>query len=204
MAYGLPNHHPLSKLAQELTDIHDHEAGGVRGREEGLLLHLLRERFGSTSGGGGGGGRANHSTPLSVAAQDLWDVIAARLILETRAARPEWGVAPAVLGRVRALVTTVAGDEAEERRVEKLLAGWRYQIRELLEPSKRIPLKDAVCPACGAREVYTDGVDGRTVSPALVAWPSYDVITCSACAEEWGGNPQNVAAATDFAEPVPV
>lgn len=173
--FGLPNHHPLSKAVAVLTRDHEHEVDGVVGTEAPLLL-MLEQAIGSSTGAGSGGG--GKGAILNAAALDLRDSISAQVP----------GNAPELLlVRLEVHATRCAGDEQAEWDLRKFCESWEKAIRELLQPTRRVPVKDQHCPACGYAQVTMD-MDGEDVlRPALEAslTGADSVLRCLVCTEEW-------------------
>lgn len=178
--FGLPNHHPLSKAVAVLTRDHEHTVGGVTGTEEALLLMLERaihsDTSGATSSGAGGTGAV-----LDAAALDLRESIFRTL---SSNARPEWNIAYRLEHQAR----VVAGVPSMENKLLALCMAWEDLIRELLQPTRRVPVKDQHCPACGYAQTTVTNPDGEdVVRPALEAslTGADSVLRCLVCAEEW-------------------
>ncbi len=173
--FGLPNHHPLSKAVEVLTRDHQHEVDGVVGTEEPLLL-MLEQAIGSSTGAGSGGG--GKGAILNAAALDLRDSIS----------RVVPGTVPELLPqRLEAWVGRLA-EEAAEWYLLKLCESWADAIRELLQPTRRVPVKDQHCPACGYGQTTVTNPDGEDVlRPALEAslTGADSVLRCLVCTEEW-------------------
>lgn len=173
--FGLPNHHPLSKAVEVLTRDHQHEVDGVVGTEEPLLL-MLEQAIGSSTGAGSGGG--GKGAILNAAALDLRDSIS----------RVVPGTVPELLPqRLEAWVGRLA-EEAAEWYLRKLCESWAASIRELLQPTRRVPVKDQHCPACGYGQTTVTNPDGEDVlRPALEAslTGADSVLRCLVCTEEW-------------------
>lgn len=173
--FGLPNHHPLSKAVEVLTRDHQHEVDGVVGTEEPLLL-MLEQAIGSSTGAGSGGG--GKGAILNAAALDLRDSIS----------RVVPGTVPELLPqRLEAWVPRLA-EEAAEWYLLKLCESWADAIRELLQPTRRVPVKDQHCPACGYGQTTVTNPDGEDVlRPALEAslTGADSVLRCLVCTEEW-------------------
>lgn len=174
--FGLPNHHPLSKAVAVLTRDHEHEVDGVVGTEEPLLLMLEQAISSSTGAGSGGGGKG---AILNAAALDLRDSISDQVP----------GNAPELLlVRLEVHATRLAGDEQAEWDLRKFCESWTAAIRELLQPTRRVPVKDQHCPACGYGQTTVTNPDGEDVlRPALEAslTGADSVLRCLVCTEEW-------------------
>lgn len=173
--FGLPNHHPLSKAVEVLTRDHQHEVDGVVGTEEPLLF-MLEQAIGSSTGAGSGGG--GKGAILNAAALDLRDSISDQVP----------GNAPELLlVRLEVWARRLADEVAEDHLVA-LCRKWERAIRELLQPTRRVPVKDQHCPACGYGQVTVTNPDGEdVVRPALEAslTGADSTLTCLVCTEEW-------------------
>lgn len=174
--FGLPNHHPLSKAVAVLTRDHEHTVDGVIGTEEPLLL-MLEQAIGSSTGAGSGGG--GKGAILNAAALDLRESIS-RTLPGSRHYSPTT--------RLEVHAARCAGDEVAEWDLRKLCEGWAVAIRELLQPTRRVPVKDQHCPACGYAQATVTNPDGEDVlRPALEAslTGADSVLRCLVCTEEW-------------------
>lgn len=176
--FGLPNHHPLSKAVEVLTRDHQHEVDGVVGTEEPLLL-MLEQAIGSSTGAGSGGG--GKGAILNAAALDLRESIFRTL---SSNARPEWNTAYRLEHQAR----VVAGVPSMENKLLSLCMAWENLIRELLQPTRRVPVKDQHCPACGYAQTTVTNPDGEdVVRPALEAslTGADSTLKCLVCLQEW-------------------
>lgn len=172
--FGLPNHHPLSKAVAVLTRDHEHTVDGVVGTEEPLLL-MLEQAIGSSTGAGSGGG--GKGAILNAAALDLRDSISREFSGMYYSPLPE---------RLEFEVRSCSSEQEEDELLHRCRY-WEKAIRELLQPTRRVPVKDQPCPACGYAQVTLD-MDGEDVlRPALEAslTGADSVLRCLVCTEEW-------------------
>ena len=159
----------------------------VRGTEY-PLLQLLEEAVGSSYGVGGGGGSDRATAPV--------DLSALTLKAEIDQAIGEWerftGATPApgasLCTRARLWFSTLS-DENYLRWVDTLMS-WASQIREILEPTKRVPLRGAPCPTCGEALVSMPSPlpgGSRTITPALLAHlvPGEPWVECRVCTSRY-------------------
>jgi len=147
------------------------------------LLRQLEDAVTSAIGNGGGGGQATGSV-LNSEALFRASVIRAQIgdwcrQVEVRPTRDM------ITDLTRWMVAFVADPQWHI----STLRGWAREIRDLLDPPKRVPLADP-CPACTATKAV--GEDGST-SPAVVV--EYDQVVlhaslravCRVCLVEWVG-----------------
>lgn len=176
--FGLPNHHPLSKAVAVLTRDHMHEVDGVTGIEEPLLL-MLEKAIGSSTGAGSGGG--GKGAILNAAALDLRESIHRALAPDSR---PDWRTAYRLEHHAR----VCAGVPSMEDELLASCSYWERAIRELLQPTRRVPVKDQHCPACGYAQTTVTNPDGEdVVRPALEAslTGADSTLKCLVCLQEW-------------------
>lgn len=182
----------LSETAHELTHTHVRrtvtEDGPVYG-DEPPLLQILAEAVGASSQVKAGG-TSKTGVPIDLGALDLWENIR-RTIDQCwpGAGDPAYVRVPSHV-KLNAWVS-VTTDPVAEAVLLDLCTRWVGQIREHLEPTKRVPLGGVACPVCGWDRTVTEGEDGFTYRPALVAFPDEQPIrvacTVEACGREWCG-----------------
>jgi hypothetical protein len=154
------------------------------------LLVQLEQAVTSAIGNGGGGGSATGSVLNDEALQRLFII---------RSQLGDWcrllGVRPSRTDAVkdlRAWYVAFLGTNAEQEFYTRTLHGWAATIRELIDPPKRVPLRDP-CPVCKASQ-WT-GVDGGLrASPVAVEYDHGDpyrtvkaVCRAEGCGAEWVG-----------------
>lgn len=172
----------------------------VEGAELPLLAQLYAARssdFGTPDDGPGGGGTpGNVIDPDAVA---LWATISAAIESGYRDARqgrvrvPEYGIGyelPNAIVKLRAWhrhVTEKGATMAAQVNLYAQCLTWIQDIRNHLEPEKRVPMRGLACGACGAK-VHKD-VDSKTRQPAilLIYTRPAPVAVCRACGESWTG-----------------
>lgn len=184
--FGLPNDHPLSTAVAVLVQEHEHTTDVGTGLEQGLLLQL-DQAIGSSTAGAPGGGQATGS-PVNLSAltlrAEIADTINRQLPVERLLGTPRASTAQ----RLRWLVPTI--EPEYEGWLLDLCESWADRIRELLTPSRHVPLRGQSCPECKCLTYPTEDPDGGTVlSPPLVAHLSEPElrIECLACGHQWTG-----------------
>ena len=198
--YGLPDSHPLSHAVHELVSTHERTVGELTGQEPGLLQQLQRAIASDTAGADRASGRTTGS-PLNVNALSLWDDIF-RNVSEFWPGRGDIKQSTTPLPqRLRLWTSVVAGTENEPHLLEMCLH-WARQIRELLEPPKRIPLWGAKCPSCEFTKGFQRDQYGETVlAPALLIHASETPMRaeCLVCESEWVADEiNNLGAVSEF------
>ena len=182
---------PLLDVTHTLTRDHLRSVDGNIAMEEALLdtlkslINPSGAGNGSSDGGGSGGGSR---PPINLDALDTWTSINRTI----REGSP-YGQHPAV--QKADIKTLLRGwvnhttDPVEALRLYELCDSWVRQIREILEPSKRMPLS-GYCPECGKSHVETLDEDGvARYDTAIVAFPgSVPVFAqCRVCETKWEG-----------------
>lgn len=152
--------------------------------EEPALLDILEDCVASTTGSkaGGGGGRG---TPVDLGALDL----AAEIKRTTQEHWPVQGVLKAPL-RLRVNAWYANTHEPNEAlRMYETVFRWESQIREMIEPTKKVAMRGVTCTQCQCTHVEKPGEDGVTYSPAITVYPDAVPVyaTCGVCAHEWSG-----------------
>lgn len=189
--FGLPPGNALREVVVELTRDHTRTVGELTGTEP-PLLRLLEVAVGaSTSGGEGGGGRSKNSAPLDVTALSLWEEIAAVVATHWPGRHLPRHKNQHLMDRLTWWTNTVAGTDNEPH-LEEYCSYWRTQIRELLEPAQRIPLRGVPCMSCKETWVYDTKEGETTYVPALMASISerhlHGVqVYCQACEAAYSG-----------------
>lgn len=186
--YGLPNSHPLSIAAAELTRGHKRTKDGHTGIEPALLL-MLEQAIASDSGRGTAAGVSRTGSPLDVGALHLWDSIS-MVVAEHW---PGHGVLAKhkthLIDRLIEWVQAVAGTDSEVHLLE-MCRWWASQIRQHLEPVNPVPLRNTACIKCKAVTIPTLDEDGCTVlKPALLAHTRAAPMSveCIGCGTVWSG-----------------
>lgn len=176
-------------LTREHTRRTTTEDGEVYGTEPALLdiLRGLVTPSGAGNGGSDGGGSGGGSRPpISLDALDLWQSI-------TRIVDTCWpGNGDAAYVRVPLAIKLNAWvvhttDPAAEATLLTLCRRWVVQIREAIEPSKRMPLTGA-CPVCDKTHVELIDEEGLAkYKTALWAYPDAVPVyaQCMVCEARW-------------------
>ncbi len=189
--FGLPPGNALREVVVELTRDHTRTVGELTGTEPPLLRLLEVAVKANTSGGAGGGGRSKNSAPLDVTALSLWEEIAAVVGSHWPGRCLPQHKHQHLIDRLTWWTNTVAAGENEPHLLE-YCTYWRAQIRELLEPAQRIPLRGVPCMSCKETWVVDEKEGERTFTPALEASISerhlHGVkVYCLACEEAYSG-----------------
>lgn len=172
----------LKTLIDELTVPHPRTFEGTTGTED-ALLDQLKAAVGSNVGRGSGGGQSSGAV-IDAHALDvlnsIWrDVVHSSPVLHSGAGLP---------GAVRRWHAEVTRWDATEHATLELLSlamTWRTEIREILEPVKRIPMRGQVCPGCTHDYHQNDaGEWSPTITLHAEAIPVAD---CAVCGEKWTG-----------------
>ena len=154
------------------------------------LLVQLEQAVTSAIGNGGGGGSATGSVLNDEALQRLF-IIRSQLSgwcrdVDVRPTRTD------AVKDLRAWYINFMGTNVDPDFYTRTLNGWAATIRELIDPPKRVPLRDP-CPVCKASQ-WT-GVDGGLrASPVAVEYDHGDpyrtvkaVCRAEGCGAEWVG-----------------
>lgn len=189
--FGLPPGNALREVVVELTRDHTRTVSGILGTEPPLLRLLEVAIKSNTSGGAGGSGRNKNSAPLDVTALALWDSIYRKVGEHWPGRSDPSRKSTHLMDRLTAWTNVVAGGENEPHLLE-YCTYWRNQIRELLEPAQRIPLRGVSCMGCKEAWVVDETEDGRVIVPALMASISerhqHGVeVACMSCNERFSG-----------------
>ena len=94
-----------------------------------------------------------------------------------------------VMAKLRSWLAHVNGNGATMAAQVDLYARcltWVEDIREHLEPTKRVPLRGHACPACGLKSHKPKGGD-RVPSITVVYCQPVPVALCQACGATWTG-----------------
>ena len=154
--------------------------------EEPALLDILEDCVGN-SGSGESAAAGGRAAPLSLEAVS----IAQDIEYTTRAHWPVHGLLKAPLRlRVNAWYANTHQPH-EALTMLDVASRWEAQIRELIEPTKKIPLRGVTCPICGYAETMTEQDGQRTYKPILMAYPhptdTKVICTSEECSGEWAG-----------------
>lgn len=189
--FGLPDHNILSETVATLTRPHPHKTGGHEGTEPPLLLQLEQAIASDSGRGSAPGGSTRAGVPLDVNALHIRDSIAA-VVSEhwpghgdlSRAATP-------LMERLEQWTSELAGGELETYLLE-FCVYWVQQIRDLLDPPVRIPLRGVACAECGTDTITDRDPDdgGKVFRPAVVVHASEDPLRaeCLECGAGWRGD----------------
>ena len=192
--YGLPNDHPLSLVVFELTETHPRETENGVGPEIALLALLRAAVRSNTSGASGSAGGRRATAPIDLSALAILDEITA--VVDRWS--PTGKEAP-LERRLQDWASALAGQDREVF-LREMCDYWVLKIRELLEPSKYIPLRGSVCPCCRHHEMESLNADGElAVRPLLMADVGRETVFCLHCGCEWAGEDRShLAAVNEF------
>lgn len=189
--FGLPPNNALRQVVVELTRDHTRTVGELMGTEP-PLLRLLEVAIGAdTSGASGGAGRNKNSAPLDVTALSLWEEIYSVVGANWPGRGDPRRKTTHLIDRLTWWTNVVAGG-LNEPDLTEYCEYWAASIRELLEPTRRVPLRGVACMGCKLTWV-TDEKDGETTyMPTLIASISdrhlHGVqVRCEACEGSWSG-----------------
>jgi len=172
----------------ELTRDHPRSVGTISGTEPPLLRLLEVAIKADTSGASGGSGRNKNSAPLDVTALALWEDIA-RVVGDNWPGRGDLKMTTThLIDRLTWWTNTVAGTDSEPHLLE-FCEYWRYEIRELLEPTRRVPLRGQRCSGCKETWLRNEQDGQTTLMPVLVAYPDASPmrVKCLSCDETYEG-----------------
>lgn len=191
--YGMPDTAELSKAVALLTSPHTRTVDGVCGMEPALLDLLEVAIKTDTSGASGsGGGSARAGAPVDVNALSIWQSIYGT-VGEFWPGKGDLSHARMrLVDRLTWWTSTVAGT-ADEVHLLEMCDYWAGQIRDLLEPPKRVPIRGGQCPRCKEYQVLGTDPDGQRVyQPCLLAHLSEDPVRveCRGCGGTWYGSTQ--------------
>lgn len=187
--YGLADTAPLSRVVHELCHTHEHTAGEHTGQEPALLA-MLEVAIGSDRGRGSVSGVSGASGVLNLGALTLWGEI-------TRCVGAFWPgrgdltqAGTHLIRRLELWTETVTGTE-DEVHLQEMCDFWASEIRNLLDPPKRVPVRGGQCPRCKEHQVLGTNPEGeRVYVPCLLAHLSEDPmrVECLGCGGTWYGN----------------
>lgn len=169
------------------------------------LLCLLQTAVGSSVGGSVGSLGQSAGSPLNLKALALQSKISEAACMGL------WGTKRVPMAEdFPVALTTLVEDWARAEQTKPMagklwsdMEGWAQEIREMLNPPKRHPLRGYACPVCGSQWKASE-VDGELArTEALVAEldtaNGVPFIECLCCAAEWhGGEIHNLKAALNF------
>lgn len=146
------------------------------------LLDQLQDAVGN-SGGRGGVARRDVPMPISAAARDLLTAVTfGAADMHYKAIRRD---CPDLADQVRA-TAAIAGRWTDWQaiiRVVEQLHAWAHEIRELLDPPRRMHVA-APCPACSERMVWREAAGDVVQVPALQLLDDLECV-CLACGHRW-------------------
>lgn len=187
--YGLPDSAPLSQVVHELCRPHERTKGEHTGQEPALLA-MLERAIGSDQGRGSVSGVSGASGVLNLSALQLWGEIG-RTVGAFWPGRGDLAQADThLILRLEQWTTALAGT-ADEIHLQEMAEYWHRQIRELLEPARRVPVRGGQCPRCKEHQVLGTNPDGeRVYVPCLLAHLDEDPVKveCLGCGGTWYGN----------------
>lgn len=189
----------LREVIHVLTRPHIHRNGDRVAYVEPLLetLHSLIKPSGAQKNSDGGGSAGGSRPPINLEALTLWQDITKRIDREWPYAGHPSTVRVPVERKLQAWYSNAAQPH-EALHLYELCKGWERQIREALEPTKKMPLSGA-CPACEKTHVETTDEDGAArYNPALLAFPGAEPVyaICLVCEHTWEGQALHELAAT--------
>lgn len=157
---------------------------------EPALLDLLAGCTASDTGRGTAAGVARTGSPVDLGALDLLTEITRTIDAHWPGAGDKAHVRVPHTRKLNAWVTATA-DPMAEADLYVLVQSWVHRIRELIEPTKRVPVPGVACPTCGWERTATEQDGEWTYRPALVAYPAEQpvrvVCTVETCSAEWTG-----------------
>lgn len=186
--YGMPDTAELSRAVYTLARPHERVFGALSGQEPALLDLLEVAIKTDTSGASGnGGGSSRAGGPVDVNALSIWQSIH-QVVAEFWPGKGQLQYAHMrLIERLTWWTSTVAGTDDEVHLLE-MCDVWTKQIRDLLEPPKRVPLRGGQCPRCKEYQVLDNDLDGnRVYQPCLIAHLSENPVRveCRACGGTW-------------------
>jgi hypothetical protein len=185
--YGLPSGNALSQAVVVLCQEHPAtDRQGFSG-QEAPLLRMLELSIGSDMGKGSVSGVSGANGVLNLGALELWQAIH-RTVGEFWPGKGNLAMAKAhLITRLELWATQVGGTENEPHLLE-MCAYWAEQIRDLLDPPKRVPIRGGQCPRCKEHQVLGTNPDGeRVYVPCLLAHLSEEPVRveCLGCGGQW-------------------
>lgn len=188
--YGLSSTSPLSQAVEVLCQTHfATHPDGFSGMEE-PLLRILEGAIGSDQGRGSVSGVSGASGVLNLSALELWQAIH-RTVGEFWPGKGSLRMAKMpLIARLELWTMQVAGTPDEPHLLE-MCVFWAQQVRDLMNPPKRVPIRGGKCSACSQQVVASRNLDGETVyGPCLLAHLSETPlrVECLACGAGWEGN----------------
>ena len=211
-AHAKKHHQPATPAPTELwrcswcdmtteTPTHNSVGTTIRRRTELPLLEQLQNMIAASSETGGPGKPGRERVPIDASAFDLYEMIDGRIRswLDDLGARPGKSVTTGQALRSW-FVLWAAGqhDEKLEARHRTILDGWAGQIRDKLQPPRRIEIT-APCPVCGKEWInvglkLADGKDDpedvemvRVLNAVERETLEDSYALCSACQTVWAG-----------------
>lgn len=160
------------------------EDGPVTAAEPPLLL-ILERAVASNSGRGSTAGVTGAGGPLNLGALELQ-----RQVFNELSAAGYPGVSTREgLTRWWRESTGPGGSEAATQLLLEYAVKWVDGIRELLDPTRKIPMPDTACPGCSNSDVYVEHSGEEVRTPAVVLYPSVSPpeAECLACGTLWVG-----------------
>ena len=153
--------------------------------EEPALLDILEDCVASDSGKGSASGVARTGSPVDLGALDLVQEV-------KRATQEHWPVQGLLKAPLRLRVNAWYANTHEPNealRMYETVFRWAEQIREMIEPTKKVQMRGVTCTECHCTHVEKPGEDGVTYSPAITVYPDANPVyaTCGVCAHEWSG-----------------
>lgn len=173
----------LADAVHTLTKPHLRKHGDTIGQEP-ALLDILADCIGN-SGSGQSASSGGRSTPISLEAVAITQDIERVLNQE----HPTPGLVRAPLARRINAWHTNTHQPHDALRMYEHVAGWNERIRELIEPTKKIPMRGMTCVRCGNTHLEKHGDEGVTYTPAITAYPDENPVRaeCGVCGTEWSG-----------------
>jgi hypothetical protein len=183
----MPSSNPLSQAVAELCQLHQAtDRQGFSG-QEAPLLRMLELAIGSDMGRGSLSGVGGANGVLNLGALELWQSIH-HTVGEFWPGKGNLAMAKTHLIHRLELWTTAVANTDDAPHLLELCLWWASQVRDLLDPPKRVPIRGGQCPRCSEYQVLGTNPDGeRVYVPCLLAHLSEEPVRveCLGCGGQW-------------------